>query len=382
MPNNRNKSDLLKNIESAMIELGDVPSSSKPSQNTALDAFMVDKEEDETDEDSDSEDNPQGEEYSNPKEQSNEELDIGESIKQASNKILQDEKIRKDVVDKRWAKKRQENNVARKKAGLRPGKQSKYPTRSDDFLQPKMRSLHILLYQKEVEIYKDGADFSPRTVIGIPAYGHSCKKNAFERLVDVQEKIREKIGVNNANAPRWIIISNDSSMIMDRNILQRLEELKPHTHCAGAYGFEGVGLSQKWFQVNSQSEVKGMYVQGSLESADWDFIVGDKFKDLPKWRISMVHGPMIAVRGETFMDMDFKQFSEKMRGGFHHYMAEISLECVRRGKMVATIKTITKQFDRVQNYFSDEGYIHDHALFSEKWKSFLPVSIRDVREQH
>lgn len=307
-----------------------------------------------------------------------EDADIGSSLSDVikENEEVKDNKL-KDMVD-RAAKKRKELNIQRKKDGVRPPKQSKFPTRSDDFLKAGLKSLHIVLYNKETDIYRDGADFSPRMVIGTPAYGKTCKKNAFERLINAQEKIREMVGDKNSDYPRWIIISNDSSMIMDRNILARLDELKEQTHCAGAYGFESIRASGKWFNTDNQEEVRGCYIQGDMNSHNWDFIVGHQFKNSTKYKITLVHGPFIAVRGSTFMNINFQDMAKKCKAGFHHYMADISLECIDKGYFVATIKTIAKQFDKIQNYFTNEDFQHDQAYFTSKWQKLLPVSIRGI----
>lgn len=346
---NQNKEDLLKNIRDTMKMAEGLDFESNESESE-----LDESDEEETD------------------------IDINSSLTEAldTNKKIKDSKYL-EMVD-RAAKKRKDLNDTKKKAGIRPGKQSKFPTRSDDFLKPGLKSLHVVMYTKESEIYKDGADFAPRMIIGTPAYGKKCKLNAYERLIKAQEKIKETIGDKNSDYPNWVIISSDSSMIMDRNILSRLGELKEQTHCAGAYGFENIGASGKWYNNDNQEEVRGAYIQGDMKSNVWDHIVGYQFKNSIKYKITVVHGPFIAVRGVTFMKINFHEMAKKYKYGFNHYMADISLECVDRGFFVATIKTVAMQFDKIQNYFQDKDFEHDQALFTSKWQKLLPISSRAV----
>lgn len=280
-------------------------------------------------------------------------------------------------------KKRQEKNSIKKELGMRPGKQSQFPTRSHTFLSEPIsdRAIHVILNQNRSEIYKDGADVCPRIMMGIPAYNKPSKKNAFEHLINLQEKIREARGENPKNAPKWIIISTDTSMVMDRNIITRLEELRPTTHAAGAYGFEQIRSSGRWYQVEAadQTNLRGCYIQGSMESTDWDFIVGSKFKESPKYRVMIVHGPFIAIRGETFMTIDFKEMADNCSQGFYHYMADISMECYKRGLLCAQIKTTCMQFDNLTSHINEEEFQQDQAYFTSKWQSSLPASIYNNR---
>lgn len=350
---NQNKEELLKNIRETM----------KAAE--ALDTGEAVQE-------------PSGEfeEETSEREEVETDIDIESSLNEVldqKNKTKDDKYL--DMVD-RAAKKRKGLYEAKKKAGIRPGKQSKYPTRSDEYLKPGLTSLHVVLYNKESEVYKDGADFAPRMIIGTPAYGKTCKLNAYERLIKAQEKIRETIGDKNSDYPNWVIISNDSSMIMDRNILSRLAELKEQTHCVGAYGFESIRADGKWFSFDNQEEVRGAYIQGDMNTNNWDHVVGFQFKNQTRFKIVLVHGPFIAIRGMTFMKLDFKEMAKKSKWAFHHYMAHISLECVDRGYVVGTIKTVAMQFDKIQTYFNDPNFIHDQGVFVEKWRKVLPMSIR------
>ena len=193
----------------------------------------------------------------------------------------------------------------------------------------------------------------------------------------MQEKIKHARGDNPSNAPKWIIISNDSSMINDRNLVTRLEELNPSTHAAGSYGFQEIRASGRWYDVEGfpAHNFRGCYIQGAMEEINWDFIVGHEFKTKPKNRVLIIHGPFIAVRGETFMQLDFAEMSEHCIGGFYHYMADISMQCASRGLVVAQIKSSCMQFDNVTSHRTDEEMMNDQSYFTSKWQSMLPRSI-------
>ncbi len=302
---------------------------------------------------------------------------IGDALDSVINEIDDVKNKKKNELMLRASKKRQEVNESKKELGIRRGKPSKFPNRSHNFLSDASadRAVHFVLNQHRSEVYKDGADLCPRILMGIPAFNNASKNNAFEHLIDVQEKLRE--GRKGNSYPRWIIISNDTSMISDRNLITRLEELKSTTHVASAYGFESVRLNGRWFDITEkdQSNLRGCYTQGNMDNTDWDFIVGTQFKDSPRWRILIAHGPFIAVRGDTFMDMDFKYMAEKSKKGFYHYMAHISMECMERGLAAAQIKTSAIQFDNMTKYKGESEFENDQLLFTSKWQERLPASI-------
>jgi len=237
--------------------------------------------------------------------------------------------------------------------------------------------IHILLNSEYTEIYADGADFAPRIFLPRPGYGNKSKKNAFQHLVTIQEKIRENRGDNPKDAPEWIIISNDTSMIMDRNLLVRLKELIPTTHVAAPYGFETIRSNGRWYEIreSDQNNIRGCYIQGSKESTDWDFVIGSDFNKSPRWRVVIGHGPFIAVRGETFMNIDFSYMAENSIYGFCHYMADISLEVHKMGYKIAQIKASCMQFDTIREHRGEDTFEHDQSVFTTKWQSSLPASI-------
>jgi hypothetical protein len=300
------------------------------------------------------------------------------------NVAIEKKKVYKAIREK-VSKKRKETNILKREMGLRSGRQSRYHTRSHDYLATSVsdRALHIVLNHITSEIYKDGADICPRILMGIPAFGNKCKMNVFERLKLAQDKIRNARGEDPLKAPKWILISNDTSMIMDRNLLSRLEELKPTTYAAGAYGFQRIRASGKWYEIpdpGEQKYLRGCYIQANTENKNWDFIVGNKFKEMTRDQILIVHGPFIALRGELFMSIDFTPLVDTVEGGFYHYMAEISMECCRRKVAVAQLKTIAAQFENINDVKETLEFQHDQAFFASKWQGFLPNKIPSLIE--
>lgn len=307
--------------------------------------------------------------------------DSEESIDMAFDNAMDEIDEQKDLKDKalkeKASKKRQVVELTKKELGIRTPKQSKFPTQSDDFLSKPVsdRAIHVILNQHMSKIYLDGVDFAPRILMGIPAFNKQCKKNAFEHLIRIQEKIREFRGNDPKNAPKWIVISNDSSMIHDRNLIPRLEELKENTHVAAPYGFSQIRASGRWFNLDKTDVYRGCYGQGNMENIDWSYVYGMGYEEISRRRVLIAHGPFIAVRGETFMSLDFKDMSEHMELGYYHYMADISLECHKRGYMIAQIKSMASQYDDIMKVFSTSEVQVDHAYFTSKWQSILPISI-------
>jgi hypothetical protein len=262
--------------------------------------------------------------------------------------------LKDKALKEKASKKRQVVELTKKELGIRTPKQSKFPTQSDDFLSKPVsdRAIHVILNQHMSKIYLDGVDIAPRILMGIPAFNKQCKKNAFEHLVRVQEKIREYRGNDPKSAPKWIIISNDSSMLHDRNLISRLEELKDTTHVAAPYGFSQIRASGRWFNLDPSDVYRGCYAQGNMNNIEWGYINGIGYEDVTRRRVLIAHGPFIAVRGETFMSIDFKNMSEHMESGYYHYMADISLECHKRGYLIAQIKSMSSQYDDIMKVFS------------------------------
>lgn len=305
---------------------------------------------------------------------------ISDAITEATSNVEKERQNSNIQMSQRASKKRKEINQVKKEAGIRRAKQSQFPTRSHEFLSDNMskRGVHVVLSNEGSEIYKDGADIAPRLLMGRDYFGKKSKQNAFDHLINVQEKIEVARGQNPNNAPNWIIISNDTSIICDRYLLTRLEELKPNTAAAGAYGFERIRASGKWYQVDNATEQKylrGCYMQGNMKNTNWDFIVGSQFKDRPKSRVIIIHGPFIAVRGEIFMTINFKDMAKNIKKGFFHYMADISMECLKRGLLCGQIKTLTGQYENVHDLKEDADFKQDQSYFASKWQPLLPASM-------
>lgn len=303
----------------------------------------------------------------------------GSIVEMAGDKLLSKEERLKNLT-KKAAKKRKERNKEKKESGIRRPKQSRFNTRSDDYLKPNLRALHIILHDNKggPDIYKDGTDFAPRMAVGVAHFGNPCKKNVFERLYEVQEKLKEKIGLKPLDYPGWIIISNSSSIILDRDILTRLESLREKTHCAGSYGFERINSKGVFYEPARMEDTRGCYIQSNFKNNNWNFIVGHGFKNLDRYKIICVYGPFIAVRGSTFMSIDFNKLIPVTKTGFNHYMAEISMECVARGYNCASLQTICQQYDNIHNYKNDPDFAYDQAQFRERWKKYFPISIHGI----
>lgn len=305
--------------------------------------------------------------------------DLGDALDSAIEEVQAEKDARTQAMKDKASKKRKVVNETKKKLGIRKGKQSKFNSRSHSFLGESQsdRAIHIVLNQHRTEIYKDGADIAPRILMGIPGFGNTSKKNAFEHLITIQEKIRENRGDNPANAPKWIIISNDTSIILDRNLISYLEELRPNTHAAAPYGFQEVRASGRWYDIEGlpAHNLRGCYVQGSMYNNDWNFIVGAEYNSRPKTRVMIGHGPFIAIRGETFMQIDFSGMAENCKSGFFHYMADISMECASRGLLVAQVKALSWQYDNITSHRDEEDLLNDQSYFTSKWQRMLPISI-------
>lgn len=287
-------------------------------------------------------------------------------------------KQKEQEMKDRAAMKRKDQIDVKKDLGMQTNpKQSKFSTRADHFLGDDLRAVNIILNHKKSGIYIDGADPCPRLLMGHPAFGNTCTRNAFTHFVNLQKKIKEFRGNDVNKAPAWIIINNDTSLIADRNLVTRLEELKPTTGLAAAYGFEKIRASGRWYDITEQdqSNIRGCYIQGNMESIDWDFVVGSQFKQSPRYRVIIAHGPFVAIRGPLFMSIDFSDAAERYEGGFYHYMAELSMECTKRGLMIATVKTTAIQYDTLTPFKGTEEFEKDQLLFTSRWQKNLPTAI-------
>ena len=271
-------------------------------------------------------------------------------------------------------KNEKKTKAALKKAKVRTPKVAKHPGVLYQAVIEGYKCINLVISHKDTHIYHDGADFCPKIRLGHKAYGKKCTQNAFERLTKVQDVMREH--VPSGGEPEWLIIQNDTSVINDRNLLARLSTMMPHTHAVGAYGFTDIRSSGKWYKADNPEHVRGSFTQCNMDSLDWHYMVGHGFKDNDRYKVSAIYGPFIAVRYETFMDIDFTFMTENSKDGFFHYMVDICLEVQKRGKYCASLATQAQQYDRISNYFDDPNFIDDHSVFITKWQETLQITCR------
>jgi hypothetical protein len=277
--------------------------------------------------------------------------------KKAKAKYIADKKIRRDV---------------QRDYGMRYAKESKHPVVWNVINEGNYKMFHLVMQFHYTEIYKDGADICPRIVLGQKHYNKKSNKNAFIRLQEAQTRMRDL--VKGEDRPEWIVISNDTSMITDRNLLARLNTMKSTTGAVGPYGFTSIRQSGKFFSVESAEHVRGAFAQCSMDGLDWSYLVGKDFSKASKFRAMVLYGPFIAVRYDLFMDIDFTYMAENAKKGNFHYMADISMEVNKRKQLVGVISTQCQQYDRISNYFDDKSFIDDQMVFITKWQEHLPLS--------
>jgi hypothetical protein len=299
------------------------------------------------------------------------------SAVEAKGEAITKEKILAQRED--WAKKRTKKNATRKRLGLVTSRQTTLTVKSHAFMSEAIAdtAVHFILNSSRSDFYKDGADIAPRVLLGIPAYNKMSLKNAFEHLQIAQEKL--KTARATMKQPEWIILSNDTSIISDRTLIARLKDLRETTHVAGAFGMEHVGSNGKWWQVSAAEEgqLRGCYVQAEAEGIGWDYVVGPKFRDGTKWRVLIVHGPFLAIRGDTFIRLNFDYMAANVRGGWNHWMADISMQVYGMKHMAAAIKTHSMQYHNMALLKDNEDFIHDQTVFNSRWQEQLPRSYRD-----
>ncbi len=112
-----------------------------------------------------------------------------------------------------------------------------------------------------------------------------------------------------------------------------------------------------------------------MDNIDWYFVVGHEFKQKPRYRIVIAHGPFVAIRGPLFMTIDFSEQADKYESGFFHYMAELSMECYTRSIPIASVKTTAFQFDSLSSVKGSEQFEKDQLLFTSRWQKKLPAAI-------
>jgi hypothetical protein len=264
----------------------------------------------------------------------------------------------------------------KQEAGVAPAayRESLWNTRTYDYLSMDLPAVHFVLNRVESSYYYEAPRIAPTKLIGIPAFGNPCTKNAFEHFMWIQNKIREYRGKDPKNAPDWILISQSTSMLSDLGLIKRLSALQPETCLAGAFGFNQVRADGKWWNIGSGDVTRGNYVQANIETLEWDYVRGKDFHESDRYRTLIIHGPFIAVRGSFFMQLDFTACARGYQGGgYWHMMAELSMMCAGLGKKAATLKTHSMQYDSMKPHIDTDTFKNDHKFFVEKWIDYLPV---------
>ena len=260
---------------------------------------------------------------------------------------------------------------------LKQPKRGAVLTANSNYIFNAIRGLRVILHDSNSTIYQDGIDSYPRKLMGISAYGKECTRNAFEHLMNLQELLLEGRGKKAEDAIPWLVISNTTSYLADRNILTKLEALKPSTGIACAYGSEFIRSSGRWYDVlpADQPRIRGHYYQCNTENTDEDVVIGHEYKKSQRYRILIADGPFIAIRGALFNQINFKEAAKNYEGGFYHYMADLSMEAYARGFATAAIHTIAVQFKDPHALIGTEGFEKDQKVFTARWQKQLPASI-------
>jgi hypothetical protein len=282
-----------------------------------------------------------------------------EKLQIAKKKYTEDKKIRREV---------------QREYGIRYPKESRHPVVWNVVNDGNYKMFHFVMQFNYTEIYKDGADICPRIVLGQKHFNKKSNQNAFHRLRQAQDRMRELVTDGN---PEWIIVSNDTSMITDRNLLARLNTLNKDTVLVGPYGFTEIRSMGKFYNVRDIDTVRGAFAQCSMDNLDWSYLVGKDFAQKDKFRVAILYGPFIAMRYDFFMGIDFEFMAKNTTKGNFHYMADLSMEANVKGKLVGVIKTQCQQYDRIGNYFDDESFINDQMAFVTKWQDKLPISFNN-----
>lgn len=236
------------------------------------------------------------------------------------------------------------------------------------FLKPGMFAVQLVMRCNLSDRYKNNGEIAPCMLMGNPAYGKPSKKNAFERLIIEQSRFRD-LGIT----PEWFIITRDDVSILDVDLEQRLRALKPHTHAVGANGITTIRKSGKFYAPDQIEQIKGASISAERDSLAWKYQIAPDYSEKDGWRVAAITSGMIAIRGETFLDIDFTEMAEKMVFGFYHFTADISMEVNRRGKVVGVIKTLIRQEDSVSFHVTENAFLEDQSVFVNKWKDFFPI---------
>ena len=300
-------------------------------------------------------------------------LDIGEAIEIE----LDNKKKIKDANKEKARANEAKKKAERKELMIRQPKRGSVLNANGNWLFNAIRGLRVILRDSNSVVYQDELETYPHRLMGHPAYGKECLRNAFEHLHNLQTSLLEGRGKNPEDAIPWLIISNTTSYIADHNIATKLEALKPSTGIACAYGVEFIRPSGRWYDVlpADQPRIRGHYYQCNTENTDEDVVIGHEYKKSQRYRVLIADGPFIAIRGALFNQINFKEAAKSYEGGFYHYMADLSMEAYARGFATAAIHTIGVQFVDPHTLIGTEAFEKDQKVFTARWQKQFPASI-------
>lgn len=286
--------------------------------------------------------------------------------------IKSDEEIKREKARaanrKAYAKRKNKNMSKDTDATAKKDQPKKNVPKMPKYLTKDMVAVQLVMKQHLNNRYKDGCDVAPVQVMGNNAYGKECKKNAFERLMIEQEKFAEW-GV----VPEWFIITRDDVSICDPHLLDRLKGLQEYTHAVGPMGVVAIRRSGKFFRPDNPHDVKGALIQGDLDSDSWNFMKAPDYDSAAGFQVAALTSGMVAIRGKTFMDIDFRYMAETCEQGFQHFIADICMEVNKRNCVVGVIKTLIRQEDVLSSHVETDDFRKDHEAFVKKWQQYLPI---------
>lgn len=311
-----------------------------------------------------------------------------QSIQNAIEEQASAEKEEKNAKAREYNKKAYAKKTASKKAAKKAVKKSVAKTDKSDvsvevkekpsskkgmpkYLNDSDYAVHLVMKMHMTDLYKRGASPAPLKIMGNNAYGKECKKNAYERLALEQQAFKDW-----DYKPEWIIITRDDVTILDTALIERLKSLKPHTHVVGPIGVKAIRRSGKFFAPDTVSDIHGMIIQGSLNNeVDWSMFKSEDYDARNATPVAAISAGFIAVRYQTFMEIDFDSMAQAAEDGFYHYAIDICLHALSRNRYVGVIKTIIRQADTIAPHSNEESFQKDHRAFVKRWASILPVRI-------
>jgi hypothetical protein len=290
----------------------------------------------------------------------------GLSRKDDDKKATQREKER--VKKARYRAKKRKEVTAVKKAEVK--KEKKRPRLQKSIVADQF-AVHLVYRYSLVNTYKAGSKAANTIVMGNPAYGNVCKKNTFELLKVEQDRFRE-----NNYAPEWVIISRDDTALFDNDLRERLAGLPTYVHAVGNIGVTDVRKSGRFFSPADISTLRGSSLRSTNDDTlDWSFSKAPEFDNGTSWRVAMLTSMFVAVRGSTFMSIDFSDCANDYEDGVYHYIPEICMAVNKKGLHIGTVKTLCLQSDTISNHLSDESFLKDQQRFVLRWHDQLPLMV-------